>query len=528
MIVRPPTGPGPKKATVVLTRGERVVQFCETFLHVPEGALVGKPIRLEEFQREFILAIYDNPHGTRRAYLSIARKNGKSAIIACILLAHLIGPEAKLNSQIISGAMSRDQAALVFNLASKMVQLSPKIRDFVKINPSGKKLTGTLQNVTYEARSAEAATTHGLSPVLAILDEIGQIRGPQDDFIDAVTTSQGAHAEPLLIAISTQAPTDADLLSIWLDDAIKSQDPHIVCRLYAAAPDADIMDPAAWKDANPALGIFRSLQDVEEQAKQAKRMPSAENTFRNLTLNQRVSTVSPFVSRDVWKSCSGSPEFAPGAQVFGGLDLSARTDLTAFALITRYEGKWYVRSFFWTPAEGIKDRAKRDRVPYDVWAEQGYLRTTPGRTVDYEVVARDIAEICEDFNVHSIAYDRWRIDLLKKEFQSIGIDADTSHKDGGRLPLVAHGQGFKDFSPALDLLESELVNARVVHDDNPVLTMCAANAVVQKDPSGNRKLDKSKATGRIDGMVATAMAFGATVLAASDLEPDRTFQLLVF
>ncbi len=151
--------------------------------------------------------------------------------------------------------------------------------------------------------------------------------------------------------------------------------------------------------------------------------------------------------------------------MFGGLDLSSRTDLTALVLIGKVGGKWVARSYFWTPAEGLRDRAKRDRSPYDVWAEQGYLRTTPGRTVDYEYVARDILEICDGLNVHSIAYDRWRIDLLKKEFKDLGIDADTSAKDGGLLPLVPHGQGYKDFSPALDALESELVNGRVSHDN---------------------------------------------------------------
>lgn len=528
MRVRGPASPGPLKGTIPLTRGQRVIAFCEKYLRVPEGALVGQPIRLEEFQREFILAIYDNPAGTRQAFLSIARKNGKSAVIACILLAHLVGPEAKQNSQIVSGAMSRDQAALVFNLAAKMVALSKDISQLVRINPSGKKLVGLPLNVVYEARSAEAATTHGLSPVLAILDEIGQVRGPQSDFIDAITTAQGAHEQPLLIAISTQAATDADLFSIWLDDAIKSKDPHTVVRLYAAPQDAELMDREAWKAANPALGIFRSEKDVEEQAKKAVRMPSSENTFRNLILNQRVSIISPFVSRDVWKGCQGSGEFDEGTQVFGGLDLSARSDLTALALIGKREGKWRARVFFWAPEEGIADRAKRDRVPYDLWAKSGHLRTTPGRTVDYEVVARDVLEICEGYRVHSIAYDRWRIDLLKKEFKDeLGVDCDTSASDGGLLPLVPHGQGFKDLSPALDALEAELVNSRIEIEENPVLTMCAANAVVQKDASGNRKLDKSKATGRIDGMVALTMAFGATVLAASDVEQERTYQLFV-
>src|SRR5690606_6760170 len=141
---------------------------------------------------------------------------------------------------------------------------------------------------------------HGLSPVLAILDEVGQVRGPQDDFIDAITTAQGAHDDPLLIAISTQAANDGDLFSIWLDDAASSKDPQIVSRVYAAKPGASLLDKNAWRDANPALGKFRSLADLEKEAKKAARMPSSENTFRNLCLNQRVSTVSPFISRDVW------------------------------------------------------------------------------------------------------------------------------------------------------------------------------------------------------------------------------------
>ncbi|KVR97207.1 terminase [Burkholderia vietnamiensis] len=490
-----------------LTRAERAMRWIEGACVIPEGALVGQPIRLADFQQAFFYSVYDNPAGTRRALFSIARKNAKSATIACILLVHLAGPEVILNSQIVSGAMSRDQAALVFNLASKMVMLSKYLQKKIKILPSGKRLIGLEHNVEYRALSAEAKTAHGLSPVLAILDEIGQIRGPQDDFIDAITTSQGAHANPLLIALSTQAATDADLLSQWLDDAERSGDPRIVSHLYAAPNDAKLDDRSAWAAANPALGLFRSLADLEEQMKQAARMPSMENTARNLLLNQRVSVVSPFISRDVWESCRGTVlPFDAYTVIYGGLDLSARTDLTSLVLIGKIDGKWHSVPYFWAPEEGVTDRAKRDRVPYDLWASQGFLRLTPGKSVDYEYVAHDIADICSGLNVHSIAYDRWRIDLLKKEFADMGVD----------LPLVPHGQGYKDFSPALDALEAELINARMVHDGSPVLTMCAANAVLSKDPSGNRKLDKAKATGRIDGLVALTMAHGAVVLAAGN------------
>lgn len=480
-----------------MTRSEKVIRFIERYCVTPEGAHVGEPLVLADFQKVFIRELYDNPHGTRRAYLSIARKNGKSGLIAGLLLAHLVGPEAVQNSQIVSGAMSRDQAALVFSLAGKMVQLSPALSDLVRIVPSGKRLIGLPLNVEFRALAADGKTAHGLSPVLAILDEVGQVRGPQSDFIDAIVTSQGAHQAPLLIAISTQAASDADLFSVWLDDAASSNDPHIVSHVYAAPEGCDLLDTDAWKAANPALGLFRSEKDLAEQMKQAQRMPSMENTARNLLLNQRVSTESPFISPDVWKSCGG-PVGTPEGPVFAGLDLSARTDLTALVLIWRDGNTWQVQPHFWAPEQGLQDRAKRDRVPYDVWERQGFLHTTPGASVDYSFVAADMAELLADLDVQGIAFDRWRMDVLQRELDAIGLD----------LPLIEWGQGFKDMAPALDALEAELLNGRVAHGNHPVLTMCAANAVVTKDPAGSRKLDKARATGRIDGMQALAMAMG--------------------
>ncbi len=423
-----------------MTRADRVIKFIETFCRVPEGALVGAPIRLEAFQRDFIADIYDNPVGTKKAYLSLARKNGKTALIACLVLVHLVGPEAQQNSQIVSGAMSREQAGIIFALTAKMIRLNSDLNDIIRITDSRKELHGLPMGTHYRALAAEGKTAHGLSPVLAILDEIGQVRGPQSDFVDAIATSQGAHKSPLLIAISTQAADNGDLYSIWLDDAKKSGDPRIVSHLHAAPEGSELDDEAAWRAANPALGIFRSIDDVRQQAAEAQRMPSAESTFRNLALNQRVSTAAPFMSRNVWESCAGEPRpLHECVEIYAGLDLSARTDLTAFVLAgIDDEGVWHVHPTFWTPSKGLQDRDKRDRQPYVLWSKKGFLRTTPGATVDYERVAKEIAELTEGLDVQAVAFDRWRIDLLKKEFDEIGL----------QLPLVPYGQGFKDMSPA--------------------------------------------------------------------------------
>jgi len=495
-----------KLEVIKLTRAERAMKFIETHLLVPEGDFIGKPIILDIFQEAFFYSVFDNKAVTRRAFLSIARKNSKTATIACLLLVFIAGPEAVENSRLLSGAMSREQAAEVYNYASKMVQMSQALSKRCRVVPSSKMIIGLSKNVEYKAISADGKTAHGKSPLIAILDEVGQVRGPQSDFVDAITTAQGAYANAMLLAISTQAANDGDLFSQWLDDAERSKDPRIVCHLYAAGKDAKVTDRQAWRDANPALGKFRSLVDVEEQAERAARMPSAENTFRNLILNQRISTVTPFISKTVWDSNAGRLLEFGDAPVWAGLDLSARTDLTALVIIGKIAGVWHTQTHCWTPETGLSDRSKRDRQPYDVWVKQGYLQTTPGATVDYEFIAQDIGIILADLNVKSVAYDRWRITILKKEFDSLGIE----------LPLVEWGQGFKDMSPAIDTLESELLNGRVAHGAHPVLTMCAANAVISRDAAGNRKLDKHKATGRVDALVAMAMAFGVAGLEAEE------------
>ena len=438
-----------------LTRGERVIKFIETYCPTPEGKLVGKPMRLDPFQKKFIRDVYDNPAVTRLGILSIARKNGKSALIAGIMLAHLVGPEARLNSQIVSGARSRKQAAVVFNLAAKMVQLSDRLRPIVRIVPSGKTLHGLTMNTEYQALAAEAGTAHGLSPVLAIHDEMGQVRGEFDAFIEAIETAQGAYDDALQLVISTQAPNDADMLSIRIDDAKRSGDPTIVCHVYAASEDAELTDPKAWEAANPALGSFRSLTEIQNKASEAARMPSVENSFRNLYLNQRVTRHTPFVSPSIWKACAGPVDlqaFYEGP-VYGGLDLSLTTDLTALVLMTQKDGAWHLMPVFWTPEATLVERSKKDRTPYDAWVRDGFMKATPGPAVEYDFVAKDIAEITEGMDIRKIGFDRHRMKTLQAELDRLDV----------KLPFEEFGQGFVSMAPAIDRAEIEFLHHRFRH-----------------------------------------------------------------
>lgn len=490
------------------TRGERNIRWIEANCRVPEGRLVGKPVKLRDWQRVEICRIYDNPHGTRRAILSFGRKNGKTALSAFLLLLHLCGPEAKANSQLFSAAQSRDQAGILFRLAAKAVRLSPELVPFIVIRDTRKELACPELGTLYAALSAEASTAFGLSPVFIVHDELGQVRGPRSPLYEALETATGAQDEPLSLVISTQAPTDADLLSVLIDDGLAGHDPRVVVSLFTADDSfADPFSKEAIQAANPAFGDFQNAVEVLAMAEDARRMPARQAEFENLVLNRRVEASSPFVSRPLWASCNAPVKPIDGVAVYGGLDLSAVNDLTALVLIGRVEGVWQVHPTFWLPADGLADRARKDRVPYDVWHRDRFLMAAPGKSIDYEYVAEYLRGVFDRLDVRKIGFDRAYFHHLRPRLLGVGFsEAEIEEK------FVEVGQGFLSMTPALRALEGEILNTRIAHGDHPVLKMCAANAVVQTDPAGNRKFNKPKSSGRIDGMSALADAFGVAPL----------------
>lgn len=482
-----------------MKRSEKIFAFCEKYIRVPEGDLVGQPLELMEFQKQFIRDVYDNPHGTGQAILSLGRKNGKTSIMAVLILAHLVGPEAKLNSQLVCGAMSREQASLVFNLACKMREQNETLSKIVHPIPSKKILQGLPMGTEFRALAADGKTAQGGSIAFGLIDECGQVIGPTSDFISAIETGCGAHKNALLMYISTQASNDTDFFSLLIDDAINSGDKKIVCHIHQADKDGATSDEKQWQKANPALGVFRSYEDVKQAAIKASRMPSFENQFRNKFLNQRVAMSNPFISRDAWAGCSG--ELIPLEEcdvVYGGLDLSSKKDLTALVLYGFHAltNTWHAHTYAWTPSDNLIERAKLDRAPYDVWVKQGLLFTTEGKTVSYDFVAQTLAELVKDINLVALGYDRWRMDLLQKEMERISL----------ALPMLEIGMGFKDMAPAVEALEEKILNRTLRHGNHPVLTMACANTVVSKNPTGDRKPDKMKTSGRIDPFVALLIA----------------------
>lgn len=512
-----------------IAKAEKVIQFIEKFLIVPSGEGAGKPFRLRYWQKEFIYNIYAPMAGTplkrsvRRAILSMARKNGKTALIAALVLAHLVGPLQELNGEIYSAANDREQAAQVFKFAKQFVEASPTLSKLLRIIPSTKTINHYASGSFYRAISAEAGTKHGLNPSVVIYDELAQAKNR--DLFDVLDTSMGARIEPLFITISTQSHDPQHILSQLIDDGLSGRDPTCVVHLYCANDNADVTDTEAWEDANPALGDFRSVEELSGIMRRAVRLPALEATARNLYLNQRVSPETPLITRHDWLQCAGDSELIPKEKIILGLDLSGTLDLTALVAIS-VEDPTRVLAHFWKPKDTINDHEQRDRVPYKLWAEQGYVTLTEGRSINKSSVALRIAELTRDFQVIGMAYDRWRISDIIRDLDEIGLQSYNESDKGDGLRLYPWGQGFRDMAPAIDAFEKAVIDRNLLHGGNPVLTWNVANAIVVADPANNRKLDKTKSRFRIDGAVALAMALGLKARFVSEVERPKEYQMI--
>jgi phage terminase large subunit-like protein len=500
-----------------LSRAERVIRFIET-LPVTAGPLVGTTLQLRPWQKRFIRAVYKTNKAGKRlvrtAVLSVARKNGKTQLAAALCLCALSGPEAEPRGECYSVACTRFQASRVFAEMVAIITKVPWLNERINIVRFRKELEDMINGSTFAVLSADVAPVHGLSPSFVCYDELAQV--PSRALYDALGTALGARAQPLIIVISTQAARDEAPMSELIDYGLRIERGEITdsgfhLTFYAAPPASDPWKAATWRKANPALGDFRSLEDVQTLARRAQRMPSSEMSFRNLILNQRVDATSQFINMVTWKMC-GKPvdsSHLEGRPCFAGLDLGATKDMTALVLVfPADDGTFDILPFCFLPGETLQQREDTDGMPYRVWAQQGYLLTCPGRTIDPGVVAAKIAELHGIYNVRTLAFDRWRIEDIKRELSAIGCSVE----------LVPWGQGFKDMGPAVDVLERLVEEGKLHHGGHPVLTMAAGNAKIELDAAGNRKLSKRRSQGRIDPLVALAMALGCATRPAAVID----------
>lgn len=497
---------------------DRAINYFADVLRLNGGEYDGVPYVLLDWQAFIIGSLFGwmGPDGLRRfrtAYVETAKGSGKSPMAAGVGLYGLTA-DGEAGAEIYAAATKKDQAMILFRDAVAMVDHSPALQQ--RITKSGTGLNvwnlAWLERRSFFRPIASDDGQSGPRPHISLLDEVHEHK---DGYvIEMLKAGQKSRRQPLQFAI-TNSGTDKKTVC-WdyhkygaevcagqlLDDTFFAY----ICALDEG--DDPFKDEKCWPKANPSLRHgLPGLRYLREQVNQARGMPSKESIVRRLNFCQWVEAESPWISSEVWFGCEDK-EFDRrrllGRRCWGGLDLSSTQDLTALVLHfepTPDDPFWRQLEWFWLPADGLHDKADKDRVPYVVWRDAGHLQVTAGRAVNKLAVVRQALEITSLYDLQSIAYDRWRIEDLKMICEQEGVS----------LPLVPFGQGFKDMAPAVDEYERRLLDRKIRHSGNPVMTWNAANAVVVTDPAGNRKVAKETATGRVDGTVASIMATGASM-----------------
>lgn len=478
--------------------------FCEC-LQLIEGEHAGKPFRMEPWQLAITGCLFGwvDLQGYRRyreALVYVPRKNGKSTLIGALLDMVLLC-DGESGAQCYCAAADRDQAAVVFRHARGMIERNPELSGVVSIYNS----TRTINFGDSFARviSADAASKHGYNGHFIIVDELHT--QPNRELVDVLNTSTSARRQPLTVYITTADFDRPSICNEKYDAACKvrdgvTSDPRFLPVIYEAGKDDAWDDEAVWHKANPNLGVSKALDYMRRECSKAKAEPSYEATFRRLELNQKTRTREVWLRSDSWDACGEETiDLSTLAKVpcWGGLDLSSTTDITAFVLCWLLDGgRYFFLPTFWIPEAKAREKELKDKVPYAAWERAGLVRFTPGDVVDYEYIRAAIVEACDSWHVQDIAYDPWNAQGLVNNLIADGVK------------MIEFRQGYKTMSSPSKELE-KLATARMLrHNANPVLRWMALNAVILRDPAGNIKPDKSKATEKIDGIVAAIMALG--------------------
>lgn len=494
-------------------KGTKAVRFINNLTHT-KGKWARTPFNLRPWQENRIIrplfGTIDPATGLRQyrtCFVEVPRKNGKSEIAAGVALYCLMG-DGEEGAEVYSAAADRDQAALVFNVAAQMVRNDPYLDGRLKIIDSQKRIVDHKTGSFYRAISADAHTKHGFNASAVIYDEIHA--APNRDLWDVLTTSMGAREQPITMAITT-AGFDKQSICWELHDygekllEGKLQDPTFLPVIYSAPMDADWTDEQVWRDANPALGDFRGIEEMRMMFKRAKEIPAQQNTFRRLYLNQWTESETRWLDGDTWKKNERKLPDLTGRRCFASLDLASIKDVACFGMLfpktpEEGEGFWFI-GYYFIPSDNIKARVDRDRVRYDLWRDQGHLITTPGNVIDYNKIREKIDECASKYHILEIAYDRWNAQQLVNDLAEDGAN------------MVAFGQGFSSMAAPCREMEKLLISQQFNHDGNPVLEWMSANVVVDTDAAGNMKPDKKKSTEKIDGIVTALMCLGRALVA---------------
>lgn len=501
----------------------RAVRLINNLTHT--GDFAGHPFKLRRWQARIIRQIFatgrDGLRIVRTCLLMLPRKNGKTELAAAIAIYCLLF-DGQTGGEIYLAAADREQASKVFQAMVSMLRADPELLAVVEIVESQKRIVHPISGSFCKAISAEAYSKHGFNASVCIYDEL-HAAGTNRDLWDVLATSQGARLQPLMIAISTAGYDRHSILYELYTHAQRVRehpeiDPTFLPIIYEAPRDADWRDEQVWRSANPALGDFRSLDEMRVMAQRAAEIPAQENVFRRLYLNQWTEQASRWLALTAWDACASPvPLTFTGRSCYVGLDLSTTTDLTAMVgCYPNADGTFDVRAAAFMPDAKVHERSRRDRVPYDEWIRRGLLIATPGNVVDYERVRAELQAWDADGDVREIAYDPWSATPLVQRL---------THEDG--FTCVPIRQGFASLSAPTKSLEKAVLGRTLRHDGHPVLRWCVGNVAVETDAAGNVKPSKKRSPERIDLVAALVNAvdrLDRNTVAA----PAKQYQMLIY
>ena len=511
------------------------IAFYETFLRLNGGEFEGLPFRLGDWQKFIVGSIHgwvSAATGRRRfrtAYIEIAKGNGKSPLAAAEGIGALM-IDGEERAEVYAAATKKDQAMILFRDAVAMVEQSPVIgRQIVK---SGRgtsvwNLGYPRSNSFFRPISSDDGQS-GPRPHVALVDELHEHK--TGDVVDMLRRGFKGRTQPLIIEITNSGSNrnsicwehhEASIAAVNARPGDAGFDDTWFAYICGLDPKDDWMqDETCWVKANPNLGVSMPLERLRDAVREARNIPSKRNLIARLHFCEWTDSAEAWVGPEIWlkaERLDTDRSLFRERPVYLGLDLSKRQDLTAAAVFMPDDhggGDAFVD--FWTPADTLKERGERDKVPYELWVRQGHMHALPGMSLDYLPICRRIGNMIRDLelDVIEVAADRWRLDEFRKDMETAGLE----------FPIVEFGQGFKSMTPAIDRLENLILNGKIRIHYNPVLRWNAASAVAVEDDAGGRKFSKRKATGRIDGLVALTMAVGcATIHAEEDGEVTQGF-----
>jgi phage terminase large subunit-like protein len=497
----------------------RVLAFFTELLQHTKGDYAGKPFIPTYWQRERILAplfgdvVYDPERGRyirqhRTLYLSIARRNGKSELLAAMCLYLLCG-DGEEGAEVFGMARDKDQASIVYRIAVQMVRRSPDLYRTLNLLPSVGRIVDERKGRLFAILAGDAQGSLGLNASGAYIDEL--LSQPDRDLYDAVRTSMGNRAQPLLL-LATTAESDPEGFAaserawsarVAADPALE---PERLVVMYTTNPDDDWTDPEVWKQSNPAMDDFLSRADLEAECRHAQSNPVAERSFRQFRLNQPVRAVGRAIGLTTWDGSTGAttyrelPAALAGHWCGVGLDLASTSDLAAFSLVFPDDAGGY--DVIWRhfmPESQVGDLNRRTGRRADAWIQAGLITVTPGNVIDYDAIVHALRADRDRYKIEAVAFDRWGATQLQSQLLDEG------------WPMIAFGQGFSAMSSSTKELLRLVGSGRFRHGGNPLMRWQAEHVVTRTDASGNIKFDKGRSADKVDGIVAAVMALDVAI-----------------